>query len=167
MAELDTVITAICDTLEKEKISAAIARYPYGGKERHEAPIVTVGLKSGSAAPSGFAEYMGQRYDSTTDTYNEIYGKRLDMALAIAIYSPKSQEYGAGACLQIFGEIAEACTSLPDGIRVKEIVCGETKFNTDVCMFCCEAELRLTAFLYAEQKEDTEFLDFVLRGVLN
>ena len=104
VAELDTIISAVCNTLITGGISAAISQSPIRAKMRHSSPVVTVGLKGGENISCGFAEYMGMRFDEDTSQFIETYGKRMEMSLALHIYSPKAQEYGAEGCLAVFSE---------------------------------------------------------------
>ena len=164
MAELENIISAVCSTLQEQE--TAIHVFPAGAKKHHSEPVVTVGLKAGEGVPSGFSEYIGERYDTVNDAYYEVYGKRLELTLGINVFSPKSEEYGSGECLDIVSRIIAAVPLLPSGIKVRKISCGETKFDTSVNMFLCTAELECTCFLYAERTGEDEFLDFTLRGVL-
>ena len=167
MAELNQVIDAVCETLENEKISAAVARYPLEKRKRYTVPIVTVGLKSGEGVTPGFAEYLGERFDKQSGKYVELYGKRLELSLALHIYAPGTAEYGPGHCLKVFGEVTTALAALPEGMRVRKLTCEETVFDHSAELFCCACTLETTAFLYAEKTEENmEFLDFILRGVL-
>ncbi len=166
MAELENIISAVCMVLEEQNTADAIHIFPAGMKKHHSKPIVTVGLKAGEGLPSGFAEYLGMRYDREEGEYHEIYGKRLDVTLGINVYSPKSEEYGAPECLNIVSGIIAAVPAFPTGIKVRKISCGETKYDVSVDMFLCTAELECTCFLYANGKDDGEFLDFRVRGVL-
>jgi len=167
MAELDTITTAVRDALAAEVAGAVICEYPYGKKLRHDCPVVAVGIKSGSGISSGFAEYMGEFYDAQRDTYSELYGKRMELSLGVFIYSPKNQAYGAGACMTVFGQIAAAISTMPSGLRVHELTCGETRFDAETGMFLCQAELRCTAFMYASRTCEEEFLSFTLRGAVS
>ncbi|MBE6948502.1 MAG: hypothetical protein E7456_01525 [Ruminococcaceae bacterium] len=166
MAELETIISAVCRGLSEGGVSAVISQNPFGGKKRHTSPIVTVGLKSGNAVSCGFAEYLGMRYDAENDTYNELYGKKLDIALGLTLWSPKSESFGHEKCLMLFSQVADALHSLPESLKVRELSCGETEYDTAAEMFRCDAELKLSAFLVAESSDESQFLDFKLKGVL-
>jgi len=167
MAELDSVINAVKNALENSGLTAAVCRYPLDAKMRYEVPVTTIGLQSGGGVSCGFAEYMGMKYDSEKDAYLEIFGKRMDLILRINIYSPKNREYGSESCFEIFENIVMAEQFLPSGIKVKEITCGETEFDEKMNMFKLEVSLSCTAFLYAEREDSsTEFLDFIVKGVL-
>lgn len=167
MAEIDTVIGAVCDALCEYGVPAVMTAYPSSARERFTSPVATVGLGGGSGVSSGFSEYMGIRFDEVKQTYAEVYGKRLELTLSVGIWSPKDAEYGAAACHAIFGDLVAALPALPNGIRVRELTCGETRFDRSAGMFRLGAELKLTAFLYAEKTDDAEILDFTLRGTVN
>lgn len=166
MTELDSIISCVCDGLVTGGVSAVISQNPFGGKKRHVNPIVTVGLKAGSAVSCGLAEYMGMRYISSSDSYCEVYGKKIDVSLGLSMWSPKTSSEGHEKCLQLFSQIIDALDSLPDPLKVKELSCGETHYDPSAEMFRCDAELKLSAFLTAESDDDSQFLDFKLRGVL-
>lgn len=166
MAELDTVISAVCSGLRDGGVSAVISQNPFGGKKRHLRPIVTVGLKSGSVISSGLKEYLGMQYDVTTDTYSEIFGKKLELSLGLSMWSPKTGDQGHEKCLTLFSQVADALGSLPESLKVRELSCGETVYDPTAEMFRCDAELKLEAYLIAESTDDTQFLDFKLKGVL-
>ncbi len=167
MAELESIMKAVCDTLTENNVSAAISQYPPESKRRYEIPVVTVGLKSGGTSAAGMYDYLGSKMKEGGDSSVEVFGKRMEMTLGLDIYAPKGEKHGAGACLKIFSEIAEACHTLPSGIKVSKFNCVEMGFDAVTNMFKCRTELEFTAFLYAERDEGTEFLDFVLKGVLN
>lgn len=154
------------DALTDGDTDAFICGYPNGMKKRQEKPVVAVHMKSGSGIPPGFYEYMGIRYDPDLDDYTELYGKKLELTLGLYIYSPKTPQFGAEACMAVFRRILERLSAIPDCLRVKEIQCGETGFDEKTDMFLCPAELKCTAFLYAEKRDDGEILDFILRGVI-
>lgn len=166
MTEIETISEAVRAALGECGIENVIAAYPAGMRERYASPVVTVGIGSGSGVSGGFAEYLGISYDEQEDTYSEIYGKRLELSLAIGIYSPKDAQYGAEKCGSIFGSIASSVSSMPSGIRVKELKCGETVFDPRSGMFRLGAEMRITALLYAQSTDDGEILDFTLRGTV-
>lgn len=166
MAELESVISIVCQGLSDGGVSAVISQNPFGGKKRHTRPIVTVGLKAGSTVSCGFAEYLGMKYDPKSDTYNELYGKKLDVALGLSFWSPKTESYGHEKCLLLFSQVADALKSLPESLKVRELSCGETNYDTTAEMFRCDAELKLSAYLTAESTDDSQFLDFKLKGVL-
>lgn len=166
MVTLSGITRALESCLKDGGVGAAIREYPPEYKKRYDAPVLCVGLKNGAGALSGFAEYLGEKFDPETNGYNEIYGKRIDLTFGLHIFSPKADAYGALGCLAVFAEVAGALSNLPSGLKVREIVCGETKFDLEVNMFHCEIELFCTACMYAVKKEDTEYLDFVLKGVL-
>lgn len=166
MAELESVISIVCQTLSDGGVSAVISQNPFGGKKRHNSPIVTVGLKAGAAVSCGFAEYLGTRYDPNADKYNEIYGKKMDVSLGLSLWSPKTENFGHEKCLILFSQVADALKCLPASLKVKELSCSETHYDAITEMFCCEAELKLSAFLTAESTDDSQFLDFKLKGVL-
>lgn len=166
MAELDSVIAIVCQCLADGGASAVISQNPFGGKKKHVKPIITVGLKAGSAVSCGFAEYLGLRYDSVTDIYNELYGKKIDLSLCLAMWSPKNSENGHEKCLMLFSQVVDALKCLPEALKVRELSCGETVYDPTADMFRCDAELKLSAFLTAECSDDSQFLDFKLKGVL-
>lgn len=166
MAELDSVINIVCQGLTDGGVAAIISQNPFGGKKRHTKPIITVGLKAGSAVTCGFAEYLGVRFDENQGTYNELYGKKIDISLSLSLWSPKSESYGHETCLTLFSQVADALKSLPEALKVKELACGETDYDVSAEMFRCDAELKISAFLTAESQDDSQFLDFKLKGVL-
>ena len=166
MTEIESVIAGVCSAIETCGVGNVFTAYPYGTRERYLSPVVTVGVKAGSGMGASFAEYLGESYDRDTDSYTEVYGKRLELTLAVCIYSPKSAEYGADGCASVFGSVVSALPSLPSGVKVREIKCGETVFDEKTGMFLLESEIRLTAFLTAEASDEDEVLYFTLRGTV-
>ena len=166
MAELDAVVDAVCDALRETGVPVVMAAYPFGAKERHARPAVTVGVAGGSGVSAGFAEYMGIEYDRTADTYSELYGKRMELTLSVTIWSPKTSPYGAAACHSLFGDIMEATPLMPSGLKVREVNCGEVRFDSLSDMFRLGAEIKVTAFFSARRTDDAEVLDFILRGTV-
>ena len=166
MAALNTITAAVRDSFTSSGIEAAICEYPAGEKMRYDKPVLSIGVKSGSGVSSGFSEYMGERYDIESDTYSELYGKRLEIVLGVHIYSPRVP-HGAAGCISVFSEIAAATGNFPLSLRVREISCGETEFDTVTGMFHCLVELKCLAYMYAVKTDDTELLDFKLKGVLS
>lgn len=166
MAELDKIMELVRDTLADDNTDAFVCGYPAGMKKRREKPVVAVYMKGGSGIPPGFYEYMGMRYNPDLDDYTELYGKKLDLTLGLYIYSPKIPEFGADACMAVLRRILERLSAIPGCLKVKEIQCGETMYDDKTDMFLCPAELKCTAFMYAEKQDDGEILDFILRGVI-
>ena len=164
MAELESVIGAVCTALEASGITRAMSRYPEEEKFDYTHSVAAVGLKKGSSISYGLAEYIGEKH-YTDGSVKEIYGKKLDMTLAVELFSPDDALNGSDACLKAFDKVLTAAESLTQNIKVREIKCGEVKYDENTMMFKCSAELIITALLYAEKTNDIEFLDFNLEGV--
>lgn len=166
MAELENIAEAVCAALRSEGVDAALCEYPCAPKPRYGGPVVAVGIKKGSAVSPGFAEYMGEMLDESTGASSELYGKRFDVTVALSIYSPKNSQNGAQGCTAAFSAVASALGAMPAGLRVRELSCGETRFDSATGMFLCSAEMKCTAFMYALRSDEREILDFTLRGTM-
>ena len=166
MAELETIITEVCEALTTAGLPNVTPAYPDGKRGRYVSPAVAVGLGAGCCVTSGGPEYLGMSYDERLGSSVEVYGKRMELTLALWIFSPRGTPCGAVGCAAVFGEIAAALPYLPSGIRVKELRCGETVFDESAGMFRLDAELKISAFFSAEATDDGEVLDFNLRGTV-
>ena len=140
--------------------------YPEGARGRYASPAVAVGLGAGCCVSAGGPEYLGMSFDERIGGSVEVYGKRMELTLALWIFSPRCAPFGAAGCAAVFGELAAALPCLPSGIRVKELRCGETVFDESAGMFRLDAELGISAFFSAEASDDSEVLDFNLRGTV-
>ena len=161
MTELETIIGCVRDSLVNGGVSAVIVQNPPGNKKRHTHPIVTVGLKAG-ALSVGSVEYLGEDRFSR----REIYGRRMELTLGLGLWVPKDSESSHETCLELFSQIVGALGELPESVRVKELVCGETVFDPSADMFRSDGELKISAYLIAEKEDDGVFLDFKLKGVI-
>lgn len=164
MRELDGVISAVCAWLKTLEIDAAPAFLP-GAARRHTAPFVTVGLKSGTAMTCGMAAYLGVQTDENGAS-RELYAKRAELTLGLDIWAPRTESGGATACAELFGTMAAGLPTLPGGIRVREMQCGETTYSETAGMYCCPAALTAAVYLYAQADDDGVFTDFYVKGVL-
>lgn len=166
MTEIETIIDRVKRAIKDSGISAAVTDHPGDLQNRFDGPVIFVGFSSGSGVSAGFLGYIGTEYDENADEYYEIYGKKLDITLSLDIRSPLTKKGGA-ECTAVFSDIVCAVDDLGNGIKVREISCGDVFYDKVPNMYCCRAELKCTAFLYARKTDDSsEFTDFKLKGEL-
>lgn len=166
MTEIELIIDKIKNVIKDGQVAASISDMPGGKKYRFTTPVVSVGLAGSSGMSAGFLGYIGTEYDADTDTYSEIYGKRLELKLSLDIRTPAG-DLGGDECIAVFSQIVNLLEDLGSGIKVREYSCGDVSYDKNLDMYCCRAEVSCTAFLYAKKSDDsTEFTDFTLKGEL-
>jgi len=163
MAEIETIIGAVCETLGEALETDVLQAWPPAAKRRHEAPVVTVSLRAGSAVAAGLAEYLGERYDDETAAWCETYGKRLELTLGVDVYAPAGAG-GAVKCLDIVAGVIGAIPALQAGIKVRRFTCGEARFDQATGMFVCPADMECACYFYADKRGDEELSGFILKG---
>ena len=167
MTELEYILEAVVNGLSSAGTGNVIRAYPPGVTAAYTEPVTAVGLKSGSGVSVGLAEYMGMEYDSVSDSFREVYGKKVELSISLDIYSPRDDVYGAAACTAVFGRIMTAAMSRPSGIKILEMSCGETVYDSVSRMFRCQGELRCAVALYmAKSDEGADFTSFKIKGEL-
>ena len=144
----------------------AAAAYSDDWAAAYDGPVLTVGLGSGSSVRVGFCDYLGEQYDEKTATYQERYGKILEVALTLDAYSPRS--VGTAGCESVLDQALHALTAAPpEGVRVWDLEWGEGTFDMAADMFRRRATLRCAAaFVAVAQEEGGLLLDFKLKGEL-
>ena len=165
MSALELVRTAVLDALRASDIPAAAA-YSADWAAAYDAPVLTVGVGGGGSLRVGFHDYLGEEYDEKTASYQERYGKVLEVSLVLDAYSPRST--GAAGCETILDQALNALTAAPPaGLRTGEMEWGEVQFDREADMFRRRAALRCTAAFVATLQEETGLLlDFKLKGEL-
>ncbi|NCB51060.1 MAG: hypothetical protein EOM54_04150 [Clostridia bacterium] len=162
---LDAVLDAVVAALTASGVSA-VRQFPDSEIDRDSGPVVCVGLKSNKLVSAGAGDYMGERTDG--GVVSEVYGFRMSPVIALDIYSPADGENGAEGCVSAAEAISSALSEFPSGLKSRELVCGQTKFDGTTEMFHMPVELNCAAFLIREMNGETgEFTDFVLKGVLS
>ena len=163
MTEIEQILCAVTQALSGDGYSV-IRAYPRSGAARWSHPVVAVSIKAGSQISTGFGEYLGVKNDPERGAL-ELYGKRVELTVAADIYSPKDMDNGAQKCAQVFAAICTAAGALPQGIKCGGVSCQETELDGKTGMFLCRCELKLQAYLYAEDDgESGQILDFRLKG---
>jgi hypothetical protein len=160
---LESVLSAVIGVFNDSGICAARA---YTGHEinRDAGPRVHIGIKKGLSESAGFGGYLGTRLDPERGEV-ELFGYKLDVTIELMLCAPESG--GAAAAEALYSQIAEAVCGLPSGIKQKRLALKGGEADLKTGMFKCEAELDCTVhFVFTVSQEDTEFLDFEIKGVV-
>lgn len=141
---------------------AAVTAWSGAGRKFGDEPLVSVSLRRCSAGQSGFANYLGEKYNEDTGNWQEIYARKVDVTLGLDIYCPV--ELGEEAVDAAFDQLVVALTEgAPSGLNLEEISCGETGYSEEgVLKRSVQAVCAL--YLYAMAEAGELFLDFKVKG---
>jgi hypothetical protein len=160
---LNAVVSALVDALNRAGVEA-VCQYTPAPLDSRKGPLVCVGVKSSRLLSPGAGEYLGLRRNED-GSFTETYGFRLELVLALDIYSPCDAE--PSGCMDCFGDITMAARELPSGLKVRKLVCGVASPDKATEMFRCPCELHCLAYLVCSASEETgEFTDFQLKGTV-
>lgn len=148
--------------LQREGVPALTA-WPQRARERVEEALVVLDILEFKAEPSGFRNYLGDRFDPDTQAWQELYGQRAEVTFSLTVFSPADQ--GAVHCQQVLEGLAQALSQAgPAGLTVREFSWKKISYDGDTGAFCCEAAAQCGALLYAVTDEQGTFLEFEVRG---
>ena len=162
MNGLEEMRLALTDYLTGQGINALPA-WESGKRAVPGEAVVCVSLRGCEGGPAGFQDYLGEQYDAESGLWRETYGRRAEITFGLDIRAPRSG--GEAACAALFSRVVQALTAgSPDGVRLREVSCGETAFREDEGLFCCPAKAVGTVFLTAAVEENGAFGDFTVKG---
>lgn len=163
MTGLDQIREAVADYLNQNGVKAVTA---WAAQPRDGAgvPVCAVSLRRCEAVGSAFCDYLGERYNPETASWQALYGKRVEVTLGLDLYAG-ADAGGEEAIRAAFDALAGALQNGgPEGLRLERLTCGETEFDVEEGRYRCGVEAAGRAFLCAAAEEGELFLDFVLKG---
>ena len=153
----DTVIRAL-----RAGGLAAEAAFPEKWAAAQTAPLATVAVGTAEGRALGFCGYLGQTRGEDGES-REVYGKRLAGVIAVDIRAERAADCEEGtqtAAAVLLG-------MLPEGIRPGELSWEALAWERQTGLFLRRGRLQCEALFLAESgDEEPEFLNFVLKGVL-
>ncbi len=163
-AGLERICQVVADYLNERGV-AAVTAWPAAPRQEREEPVAVVSLRGCRAGPSGFQNYLGERYDEASGRWEERYGKKAELTFGLDLYAP---EKGGGEMLQrAFDALAGALLlGGPEGIDLRELSCGQTVWDSESQRLKRPAEAVGTAWLCAVTDGSGAFVYFELRGVV-
>ena len=162
--EYDSIIAAVTKLLG-DYTGLSVCAYPFGKMRKYDAPVVAVTVDEAEASGSGAGDYLGIFTDPEKGE-REVYGRFLEVTLGLYVYSPEGSEHGADALQRVFGQISAAFSENAMPLKVKSLQCGETEFDGVTRMYKCKVTAKCRCFMTAEIREDGEFSDYILKGVM-
>ena len=163
-AGLEGIRQAMADYL-KEKGVPAVTAWPAAPRQEREGPVVVVSLRGCRVGPSGFQNYLGERYVEETGRWEARYGKKAEFTFGLYIYGP---EKGSGEAMQAAFDALAGALLLggPQGMDLGEFSCGQTCWDSERRRLKRPVEAVCAAWLCAVTDEGGGFVDFELRGVV-
>ena len=164
---LDTVLDAVVFALRAEGLNA-FREFPERRADLKCGISVSVGIDNCKYLSSGMGEYLGTRAGTGGSADTELFGRRLELELRFEIYSPFGTAFGVAGCVRCVDSLRTSFEKLPSGIRVLDMDCGEICADDKLSAYKCVCKLRALAFMVAESDgKETEFLDFILKGIVD
>lgn len=162
MNGLEELRLALTDHLNGQGI-AALPAWESGKRTVPGEAVVCVSLRGCEGGPSGFQDYLGEQYDPESGLWRETYGCRAEITFGLDIRAPRSG--GEAACAALFSRMAQVLAlGGPEGVRLREISCGETDFCQEEGLFLCPVRAVGTVLLTAAVEENGAFGDFTVKG---
>ena len=162
--EYDSIVASVTQFLGNYA-DFTVSAYPYGRMKHYDTPVVAVSIEEAESTPSGAGDYLGIFHDAETGE-RELYGRYLEVTLGLHIYSPDTENHGANGCQRTFGQIVGAFSESTLPVKVKSLQCGDTEFDSVTRMYHCKALAKCRCFMTAEIREDGQFTDYILKGVM-
>lgn len=159
---LDRVRERMAEYLTQHGVTARAA-WPRGEREGLEGAVVSVSLRGCRTGPSGFQDYLGERYNQEAGRWEELYGRRTELTFGLDLYAPA--QGGGGELQQAFDRMSQAfAAGGPQGLQVQEFSCGETEYDGSGRLLKRQVQAVCSAYLYAVTEPGGAFLDFEIRG---
>lgn len=163
MNGLDRIRECMTAFLQEQGV-AALTAWPDGRRVKPDQAVAAVSIRRCEGGPSGFQDYLGERYNGETGRWEELYGKELTVFFGLDLYAGRIG--GAAACQSAFDAMANAFQQGgPAGLTVQSFSQGELRYDEGAGLFCCPVEAVCKCFLYAVADEGGQFLDFEIKGV--
>lgn len=161
---LESVLEAVIGTLKCEGLEAG-GEFPFESG-RLTGPWVCVYAGDCRSLDSGFGGYLGIKVRDD-GSQAELYGRRLELELLFDVYAPL-RFGGSELCRRTADRLRELTGAFPQGLRILELSGGKMTAEEDIGAYKCSFRASCLALLLAEALGDEdEFLDFVLKGVVD
>lgn len=157
-----TIAAGLAGWLEERGIRALTG---WSGQERgrEREPTVAVTVREFEAGSGGFGHYLGERYEEESACWVEVYGRRVELTLGLDIYAREGES--EEKLQRLAEELARVLTrEEPLGLRVEKLICGPCRWDEKQRRLCREVSARCIGWLEASRVDESEFLDFELRG---
>lgn len=159
---LDKARERMADYLKAQGLTAVTA-WDRGARRATAGAVVCVCLRGCRTGPTGFRDYLGERYDPVTERWEELYGKRAKLTFGLDLYA--DAQAGEEAIQEAFHRLTDALSGGgPEELTVEEISCGETEYDQDGRLMKRTVEAVCGVYLYAVTEPGGTFLDFEIRG---
>lgn len=161
-AGMETVRERMAEYLREQGIDAKTAWPDQTGPE-DESPIVVVSLRSCEVGPTGFWDYLGERYNEETGLWEELYGKRAELIFGLDLYADKMS--GGEGLQAAFDALAGALArGGPDGLTIRSFSSEESGYDRQARRMKRTVQAVCTVCLYAAGQPEDTFVDFEVRG---
>lgn len=152
----------MCDFLNERGLETVVA-WPRREREALSGAVVSVALRRCEAGPSGFRDYLGERWNPDSNEWEELYGRKTRLTFGLDLYADPLE--GESAIQEAFDRLMLALQEEgPAGMRVAELSCGETGYDPSGRLLRRSVEAVCCAYLYAVTQPGGAFLDFEIRG---
>ena len=159
---LEKIRERMCAFLNGQGLQTVVA-WPRQEREEISGAVVSVALRHCEAGPSGFRDYLGERWNEETQEWEELYGRKTRLTFGLDLYADPLE--GENAIQNAFDLLLEAFQEDgPAGLKLLELSCGETEFDVSGRLLRRNVEAVCSAYLYAVTQPGGAFLDFEIRG---
>ena len=159
---LDKVRERMAEHLNANGIEA-ITAWESASRIKRDDPVVVVSLRGCTVESGGFQDYLGERQNSETGKWEELYGRKAKVVLGFDVYAPAS--VGDSGIQSVFDRLTQ-CLSVnpPSGVVFESISCGETEYEQDGRVLKRKIEASCRVYLYAVTEVGGTFLNFEMKG---
>lgn len=162
MTALEELRRSFAEYLERGGVAAVVA-WESGRRSLRDHAVTAVSLQGCVGGPAGFQDYLGEFWEEEKGCWTERYGRRAELTFGLDIYGPRSG--GEGCCVEHFSRLAQVLAlGGPEGLRIREVTCGETVFDEKEGVFHCPVRAVGEVFLEAALDESGAFTDFRVKG---
>lgn len=160
MTEWSLIRETAAEHLREQGVPAQAA---WDRGERTGESVVAVSVRKAAQAGAALWEYLGERYNAERETWDELYGRRVELTLGLDIYAPGDGD-GGKECQALFDAVDQALDAARGWLRPRELKRGEVAYREEENRFFCPVEAECTVFLCAVADESGVFREFTVRG---
>lgn len=142
---------------------AAVTAMDAAPRKVWDGPVAAVSVSRVVCAPGGFRDYLGLHTDPNSGKETELYGRGVELTVALDIYAPR--EGGEAACQQTMAVVAEAvtCRGL-GGLTALEVTGGRVEFLEKDGLYRLPVSCLCKGWLVARVDSSGTFADIEVRG---